>query len=96
MADFKKIASLLIFEEEGAVAADSDNMFFQKTVVITGTFQKYTRDELTAKLQSMGAKVTGSVSKKTDFVLCGENAGSKLAKAKTIGVTVILEDELEI
>lgn len=96
MAEFEKIASLLIFEEEGAVAADSDNMFFQKTVVITGTFQKYTRDELTAKLQSMGAKVTGSVSKKTDFVLCGENAGSKLAKAKTLGVTVILEEELEI
>ncbi|MBO5912485.1 MAG: NAD-dependent DNA ligase LigA, partial [Clostridia bacterium] len=96
MAEFENIASLLIFEEEGAVAADSDNMFFQKTVVITGTFQKYTRDELTEKLQSMGAKVTGSVSKKTDFVLCGENAGSKLAKAKTLGVTVILEEELEI
>ena len=96
MAEFEKIAALLTFEEEGAVTADSDNMFFQKTVVITGTFQKYTRDELTEKLQSMGAKVTGSVSKKTDFVLCGENAGSKLAKAKTLGVTVILEEELEI
>lgn len=96
MAEFEKIAALLTFEEEGAVTADSDNMFFQKTVVITGTFQKYTRDELTAKLQSMGAKVTGSVSKKTDFVLCGENAGSKLAKAKTLGVTVIMEEELEI
>ncbi len=96
MAEFEKIANLLKFEEEGAVAADTDNMFFQKTVVITGTFQKYTRDELTEKLQSMGAKVTGSVSKKTDFVLCGENAGSKLTKAKTLGVTVILEEELDI
>ena len=94
--EFERIASILSFEPEGAVAADSDNMFFQKTVVITGTFQKYTRDELTEKLQSLGAKVTGSVSKKTDFVLCGENAGSKLAKAKTLGVTVILEEELEI
>ncbi len=96
MAEFEKIADLLEFEEEGAVAADSDNMFFGKTVVITGTFQKYTRDELTEKLQLMGAKVTGSVSKKTDYVLCGENAGSKLAKAKTLGVTVILEEELDI
>ncbi len=96
MAEFERVADLLEFEEEGTVAADTDNMFFQKTVVITGTFQKYTRDELTAKLQSMGAKVTGSVSKKTDFVLCGENAGSKLAKAKTLGVTVILESQLEI
>ncbi|MBO5746836.1 MAG: NAD-dependent DNA ligase LigA [Clostridia bacterium] len=96
ISEFIKIAELLEFEEEGAVAADTDNMFFGKTVVITGTFQKYTRDELTEKLQSFGAKVTGSVSKKTDYVLCGENAGSKLAKAKTLGVTVILEDELEI
>lgn len=94
--EFEQIASLLSFEPEGAVAADEGNMFFQKTVVITGTFQKYTRDELTEKLQSMGAKVTGSVSKKTDFVLCGENAGSKLAKAKALGVAVISEEELEI
>ncbi len=96
ITEFERVAAFLEFEEEGAVNADSDNMFFQKTVVITGTFEKYTRDELTAKLQSMGAKVTGSVSKKTDFVLCGENAGSKLQKAKTLGVTVILENELEI
>ena len=96
ITEFEQVALLLEFEEEGAVAADEGNMFFQKTVVITGIFSKYTRDELTEKLQSMGAKVTGSVSKKTDFVLCGENAGSKLAKAKTLGVTVILEEELDI
>ncbi len=94
--EFERVSGLLSFSPEGAVSADSDGIFFQKTVVITGTFQKYTRDELTEKLQSMGAKVTGSVSKKTDYVLCGENAGSKLAKAKTLGVTVILEEELEI
>ncbi len=96
ITEFEQVASLLEFEEEGAVAADSSNMFFQKTVVITGTFSKYTRNELTEKLQLMGAKVTGSVSKKTDFVLCGENAGSKLAKARTLGVTVILEEDLNI
>jgi DNA ligase (NAD+) len=44
----------------------------------------------------MGAKVTGSVSKKTDYVLCGENAGSKLSKAKTVGVSVILEQDLQV
>ena len=96
LAEFEQIASLLNFSPEGVLTADSDGMFYQKTVVITGTFQKYTRDELTEKLQQLGAKVTGSVSKKTDFLLCGENAGSKLAKAKTLGVTVILEDELDI
>lgn len=96
IAEFEQVASLLDFEEEGAVAADEGNMFFQKTVVITGTFEKYSRDELTEILQSMGAKVTGSVSKKTDYVLCGENAGSKLAKANSLGVTVIMQDELNI
>lgn len=94
--EFQKVAEYLTFEPEGVTDADESNMFFGKTVVITGTFEKYTRDELTEKLQSLGAKVTGSVSKKTDFVLCGENAGSKLAKANSLGVTVITEAELTI
>ncbi len=96
MAEFKAVAEYLTFLPEGAVTADESSMFFGKTVVITGTFEKYTRDELTAKMQALGAKVTGSVSKKTDFVLCGENAGSKLSKANSLGVTVILEKDLEI
>lgn len=78
------------------ISVKEDSMFTGKTVVITGTFKDYTRDELTQKLQNMGAKVTGSVSKKTDFVLCGENAGSKLEKARSLGVTVIMEEELQI
>ncbi len=96
LTEFQEVAEYLEFEPEGAKVTDTDNMFFGKTVVITGTFEKYTRDELTGKLQSMGAKVTGSVSKKTDYVLCGENAGSKLSKAKTLGVAVILEQDLNI
>ena len=70
-------------------------MFFGKTVVITGTFADYTRDELGAKLKDFGAKVTGSVSKKTDFLLCGENAGSKKTKAESLNVRIIGEDELK-
>ena len=96
LAEFQEVAEYLEFEPEGAKVTDTDNMFFGKTVVITGTFEKYTRDELTEKLQSLGAKVTGSVSKKTDYVLCGENAGSKLSKAKSLDVAVILEQDLEI
>ncbi len=96
LAEFKSVAEWLEFEPEGAVNADANGQFFGKTVVITGTFEKYTRDELTEKMQSLGAKVTGSVSKKTDFVLCGENAGSKLQKANSLGVTVILEKDLDI
>lgn len=63
-----------------------------KTVVLTGALS-ISRDEMTAKLEAAGAKVSGSVSKKTDYVLAGENAGSKLDKAKALGVKVISEAE---
>lgn len=72
-----------------------NNSFTNKTIVITGTFENYNRTELTQLLKSMGAKVTSSVSKKTDMVICGDNAGSKLTKAQDLGVTVILEQDLQ-
>jgi DNA ligase (NAD+) len=68
-----------------------DNPFKNKTVVLTGTLQKFSRDEATALLQKLGAKVAGSVSKKTDYVITGADAGSKLAKAESLGVIVIEE-----
>ncbi len=93
VAEFNELCEILEFEKtESVVGTDSE--FFGKTVVITGTFKDYSRDELSDKMRSMGAKVTGSVSKKTDFVLCGENAGSKLKKAHDLGVKVITEEEL--
>src|SRR5271166_5610955 len=66
-----------------------------KTFVLTGTFQKYTRDEAKAMIEVAGGKVTGSVSKKTDYVVAGADAGSKLDKAKELGVAVIDEKEME-
>ena len=68
--------------------------FSGKTVVITGSFQTYDRPTLTSLLESMGAKVTTSVSKHTHMLVCGEDAGSKLAKAESLGVDVILEPRL--
>lgn len=65
-----------------------------KTFVITGTLSKK-REEYQTLLESLGAKVSGSVSKKTDFLLCGEDAGSKLAKAQELGVQIINEAELQ-
>lgn len=65
-----------------------------KTVVLTGTLPTLTRDEAKAMLEAAGAKVTGSVSKKTDLVLAGEAAGSKLDKALALGIRVITEDEM--
>lgn len=71
----------------------SDNPFKGKTAVITGTMS-VSRDEVKAYLESLGAKVSSSVSKKTDFVIYGEEAGSKLDKAKELGVATISENEM--
>jgi DNA ligase (NAD+) len=67
--------------------------FAGKTFVLTGTLPTLTRETATAKIESLGGKVSGSVSKKTDFVLAGEDAGSKLDKAQKLGVKIISEVE---
>ncbi|NJR71774.1 MAG: NAD-dependent DNA ligase LigA, partial [Gammaproteobacteria bacterium] len=64
---------------------------FSETVVLTGTLQTMSRDEAKEKLEAAGAKVAGSVSKKTNFVIAGAEAGSKLDKANELGVTVLDE-----
>jgi DNA ligase (NAD+) len=64
-----------------------------KTVVFTGSLTKFTRDEAKAVAERLGAKVAGSVSKKTDYVVAGEDAGSKLTKARELGVSVLSEDD---
>lgn len=70
-----------------------ENRFKGKTVVLTGTLTQMGRNEAKALLQDMGAKVSGSVSAKTDFVIAGDAAGSKLTKAQELGVTVLTEEE---
>jgi len=82
-------------EAEQPAVVRQDSIFSGKTVVLTGTLSKMSRDEAAKKLEALGAKVSGSVSKKTDFVIAGESAGSKLTKARDLGVTVI-EDEDEL
>jgi len=76
-----------------AATAKALGMFAGKTFVLTGTLPTLTREEAAAKIEAAGGKVTGSVSKKTDFVLAGAEAGSKLAKAQELGVKILDEAE---
>lgn len=72
-----------------------DNIFNGKTVVLTGTLVTMKRDEAKNMLKSKGAKVSGSVSSKTDFVIAGESAGSKLKKAEELGIAILTEEEFK-
>lgn len=83
---------------EAGVSFDSqesivDSRFAGKTFVLTGALENYTRDEASAIIERYGGKASGSVSKKTSYVLAGENAGSKLTKARELGIPVITEEE---
>lgn len=71
------------------IQSNFESAFSGKSVVLTGTLDGVTRDDATKYLEMLGANVVSSVSSKTDFVLCGENAGSKLAKAKNLGINII-------
>ncbi|MBO4914701.1 MAG: NAD-dependent DNA ligase LigA, partial [Oscillospiraceae bacterium] len=71
----------------------SDDSFAGMTFVLTGTLTRFSRDEATELIQKRGGKASGSVSKKTNYVVAGEAAGSKLTKAQELGITVLSEDE---
>lgn len=78
-----------------ALRAAADGALAGKTIVVTGTLSKYKRDEIEELIVRHGGRAASSVSKKTDFVVAGENAGSKLEKAQQLGVRVVTEDEFE-
>ena len=77
-------------EKEG-----EDDRFEGKTFVLTGSLENYTRGEAANLIEKYGGKTSSSVSKKTDYVLAGEDAGSKLTKAQNLGVTILTEQEFQ-
>jgi DNA ligase (NAD+) len=85
-------------EETGRAAApapEGARTLEGKTFVVTGTLGRYTRDEIEARIKALGGKATGSVSKKTDYLVAGEKAGSKLDKAQSLGIPVLDEDSFD-
>jgi len=82
-------------EADGAGTALLDERFVGKTFVLTGTLESLTRDQASKLIEERGGRVSSSVSKKTDYVLAGSEAGSKLAKAVSLGVLVLNEDEFK-
>ena len=77
-------------ESEGG-SVEADERFAGKTFVLTGALEGYTRDEATKLIEDRGGRVSSSVSKKTDYVIAGSDAGSKLAKAESLGVEILDE-----
>lgn len=86
----KLLQHVTLIHEEAEIM---ESPFTGKTVVLTGSLEKFTRKDAEEKLLSLGAKVTSSVSKKTDYVVYGKEAGSKLTKAQTLGVKTLTEEE---
>ena len=70
----------------------TDTRFAGKTFVLTGALSKFTREEATERIEAYGGKASGSVSRKTSFVVVGENAGSKERKARELGIPILTED----
>ena len=74
---------------------NTDNRFEGKIFVLTGSLEEFTRDEASKIIENYGGKTSSSVSKKTDYVLAGEEAGSKLTKAESLGIKIISEQEFK-
>ncbi len=96
LIDDLRACGLSMEQERREDASAGDGALTGKTLVVTGKLQKFTRDEIQALIERHGGRAASSVSKKTDYVVAGEDAGSKLAKAEKLGVRVLSEEEFDV
>jgi len=93
--ELRELGIILTQDRQAAPAGVIEGALQSKSVVVTGTLTKYSRKEIEDLIKSLGGKAVGSVSKKTDYVVVGEDAGSKLAKAQELGIPVLTEAEFD-
>jgi len=82
-----------LFDKKRESMKNKTNYFAGRTIVVTGKLESFTRASINAKIESLGAKAGSSVTRNTDYLICGENAGSKLFKAKVLGIAVLSEQQ---
>ncbi len=93
--EIKRLLERGVTPQKVRVVEFSGHPFFGKTFVLTGTLVNYTRNEVSSLIKDRGGKVTNSVTKNTDFLVCGDEPGSKLDKAKSLGVTILNESDFQ-
>ncbi len=93
--EIERLLELGILMEEQGDAFEEGGVFEGRQFVLTGTLARFTREEAKEKIQSLGGRVTSTVSKKTDYVVAGDSAGSKLEKARQLGIRILDEDALQ-
>ena len=93
----KKIINLRFEEREDQIMGDKNNTnnnpFTGCTIVATGKLENFTRDDINSRIISLGATASNSVTRKTDYLICGDKPGSKLVRARELGITVLTEQE---
>jgi DNA ligase (NAD+) len=93
---WKELQTMTTVQKRTAAATAAEkngNPFAGSTIVVTGKLECFTRDSVNAKIESLGAKAGSSVTKNTDYLICGEKAGSKLGKAESLGVRILSEHQ---
>jgi len=90
---WKELQTMLSINKKSSGKEKKESIFTGRIIVVTGKLESFTRDSINAKIESLGAKAGSSVSKATDYLICGEKAGSKLGKAKALGISVLSEQQ---